>query len=151
MNEKVRLIRPAELEQLLALYQHLNQDDPLLAIDHVLIDHWNEILADPNLYYFVIEEEGVLISSCTLTVIKNITRSARPYALIENVICHPDHRKKGYARAVLHQAIYTAKERGCYKIMLMTGRKDEGTMIFYEKVGFKKGEKTAFIMRFDQE
>jgi len=31
--------------------------------------------------------------------------------------------------------------------MLMTGRKEESTLQFYEKAGFHKGEKTAFIIR----
>ncbi|MGE5403901.1 MAG: GNAT family N-acetyltransferase [Candidatus Saccharibacteria bacterium] len=151
MIENVRLIKANELERLLALYQFLNTDDPLLEVDHSLMVHWSEILRDPNLFYYVVEEDGRLIASCTLAVIKNLTRSARPYGLIENVICHPDYRKRGHARAVLDKAIETAQEKNCYKTMLMTGRKDEGTMIFYEKVGFKRGEKTAFIMRFDRE
>ncbi len=54
----------------------------------------------------------------------------------------------GYGRAVLRKAVATARENGCYKVMLMTGRKDEGTLTFYEKVGFERGMKTGFCIKF---
>lgn len=147
MVDHVRLIRRDELPQLLSLYTFLNPDDPLLSMDQRLEKHWNQILADPGLFYFVIEENSMLVSSCTMAIIKNLTRSARPYALIENVVTHPDHRKKGYGTAVLQKAIAVAREENCYKVMLMTSRKEESTLNFYEKAGFHAGEKTAFVVR----
>lgn len=147
MVDKVRLIKPDELEKLLALYRYLNPDDPLLEIDQNLKEQWERILSDPSLHYLVVEEDGNLISSCTLAIIKNLTRSARPYALIENVVTHPDYRKRGYGTGVLRKAVEIARLNNCYKVMLMTGRKEESTLRFYEKAGFHKGEKTAFIIR----
>ncbi|HEX3043736.1 MAG TPA: GNAT family N-acetyltransferase [Bacillota bacterium] len=147
MIKKVRLVKPHELEQLLALYRYLNPEDPLLTINPELEEHWQEIISDSAMHYLVIEEEGILISSCVLVIIKNLTRSARPYGLIENVVTHPDYRRKGYGTAVLKKAIEIAQALNCYKVMLMTGRKDESTLRFYEKAGFNRGEKTAFIIR----
>lgn len=149
MTARVRLLKRNELGELLDLYQYLNPDDPLLAADGKLQQHYDEILADPDYYYYVIGENGILVSSCCLTIIKNLTRSARPYALIENVVTHPNYRQRGYGTAILNKAVETAKERNCYKVMLMTGRKDEGVLRFYEKAGFNQGEKTGFIMRWD--
>lgn len=147
MIEKVRLIKYDELENLLALYEHLIPDDPKLKIDSTLKEHWNEILSNPCYFYLVIEENDMLVSSCNLTVIKNMTRSARPYGIIENVVTHPDYRNKGYGTAVLKRAIEIAKGKNCYKVILTTSRKDECTLSFYENAGFDKGEKTAFIVR----
>lgn len=147
MIEKVRFIKEIELEKLLTLYQYLNSDDPLLEINYHLKKLWAEILKDPNLYYFVIEEDGELISTCNLAIIKNLTRSARPYGIIENVVTHPDYRKKGFGTAVLQKAIEIARSRNCYKVMLSTSRKEESTLRFYEKTGFDKNEKTTFVVR----
>ncbi|MGE5397081.1 MAG: GNAT family N-acetyltransferase [Chitinophagales bacterium] len=148
MLEKVRLIRVDELENLLSLYNYLNHADPKLEINKALMEHWSSILSDPGLFYFVIEEDGMLVSSCSLAIIKNLTRSARPYGLIEQVVTHPNYRRRGYGTAVLRKAVETANENNCYKVMLMTSRKDEGTLNFYENAGFDKGEKTGFIIRF---
>ncbi len=147
MIEKVRLIKYNELEKLLSLYEYLVPDDPKLEINKALKGHWNEILSDLNHFYLVIEEDEMLVSSCNLAIIKNITRSARSYGLIENVVTHPDYRKKGYGTAILKKAVEIAQKNNCYKVMLMTSQKDESTLRFYEKAGFNRGEKTAFIVR----
>jgi Acetyltransferase (GNAT) family. len=144
---EVRLIKPAELEKLLSLYEHLDLDDLKLEIDQRLKKHWNEILSDPSLFYLVVEEDGMLVSSCNLAIIKNLTRAARPYGLIEQVVTHSDYRRKGYGTAVLKKAVEIAQEKNCYKVMLMTSNKDEGTFRFYEKAGFDGEEKTGFIVR----
>ncbi len=146
MIKKVRQIRYNELEGLLSLYEYLIPDDPKLKIDTTLKEHWNEILSDPNYFYLVIEEDDKLVCSCNLTIIKNLTRSARPYGIIENVVTHPDYRNKGYGTAVLKKSIQIAQENNCYKVVLTTSRKDKSTLKFYENAGFDMGEKTAFIV-----
>ena len=147
MMKKVRQIKQGELEGLLLLYEHLIPDDPKLKINTALKEHWDEIISDPGYFYFVIEEDDKLVCTCNLTIIKNLTRSARPYGIIENVVTHPDYRSKGYGTAVLKRAIEIAQENNCYKVVLTTSRKDESTLKFYENAGFDMGEKTAFIVR----
>lgn len=147
MSGNVRRIRADELKDLLALYKFLNQDDPELTIGESLKEQWEEIVSDPNSHYLVFEEDGRMVSSCVLTIIKNLTRSARSYGLIENVVTHPDYRERGYGTAVLKRATEIANENNCYKVMLMTSHKDEETLNFYRNAGFNDQEKTAFIVR----
>ncbi|HEX3028646.1 MAG TPA: GNAT family N-acetyltransferase, partial [Clostridia bacterium] len=64
-----------------------------------------------------------------------------------NVVTHKDYRKRGYGKAVLQKAIEAARERNCYKVMLMTSRKEESTLRFYEEAGFEKGTKTGFVYK----
>jgi len=108
---------------------------------------WKEVFNEPGRYYLVAEEDGLLVSSCTLMVIKNLTRGGRPFGFIENVVTHPDYRKKGYGTAILHKAVEISKENNCYKVVLLTGRKEESVHRFYEQAGFEKGLKTGYIMR----
>ncbi len=147
MIDKVRLIKKDELMSLLSLYKYLVPDDPELEIDQDLERYWDEILSDESLFYLVIEENGKIVSSCTLAVIKNITRSARPYGLIENVVTHPDYRNKGYGTAILRKAVNICQEKNCYKVMLLTSQKEEHIFRFYENAGFNREEKTGFIKR----
>lgn len=100
---------------------------------------------DQNHSIYVWEEAGKLLASCVLVLVPNLTREQRPYGLIENVITHPDHRRKGYAKKLLEHAKTAAAQAGCYKLMLMTGSKDEGVFRLYEEAGFNREDKTAFV------
>ncbi len=143
----VRQINENELDQLLALYKHLHPHDSPLPEKEELDELWSQIVANPMLHYFVIETTGQLVASCTLTVIPNLTRGTRPYALIENVVTHPSYRRQGLGTKILHAAQTCAWENNCYKIMLMTGSKRPETHCFYETAGFDRRAKTAFIIR----
>ena len=101
--------------------------------------------ADPKISCFGADLGGDLVSTGTLTIIPNLTRNARPYGLIENVVTHPDFRRQGIATELLRHALQTAWAQDCYKVMLLTGRKDEATLRFYEKCGFQAGVKTGFV------
>jgi len=143
----VREIRADELDALLELYKHLHaKDDPLPPREQVR-KVWEAMLVSPMMNCFVIEEDGRLASSCVLTVIPNLTRGARPYGLIENVVTHADYRRQGLGKAVLRHALEAAWREGCYKVMLLTGRKDPGVHRFYQGAGFEGGEKTGYIAR----
>lgn len=146
MAEIVRLIRYDELDKLLALYRLLHAQDPDAGNDSRLGALWDEIYNDPDLFYPVAEKDGEIVSSCTLAIVKNLTRGLRPYGIIENVITSPDFRKKGYGNRVLRMAVKIAREKNCYKVMLMTGSKKEDTIRFYEQAGFIRGVKTAFVI-----
>ena len=142
----VRLLRREELDSLLELYRVLHPGDPDARNDPRLMSLWEEISNNPYLFYPVVEVDGRIVSSCTLAIVKNLTRGLRPYGVIENVITHPDYRKKGYGTMVLRKAMDIAREKECYKVMLLTGQKDEDTLKFYEQAGFTRGIKTGFII-----
>lgn len=147
ITDKVRLIREDEIKHLLSLYHYLNLDDPALEVDENLKKLWKSIISHPDYFYLMVEEDGMLVSTCNLTIIKNLTRNAKPFGLIENVVTHPQYRNKGFGTAVLKKAVQIAREHGCYKVMLLTSQKDDATLNFYENAGFNPDEKTGFILR----
>lgn len=142
----VREVTEAELPALLHLYTHLNPNDPPLPLNEAA-EIWTPMVQDPNQCVYGAYWENELVATCTLIIIPNLTRGGRPYALIENVVTHSDHRRRGYATAVLRHALASAWERNCYKVMLLTGSKTEATLRFYENVGFQRGVKTGFVAR----
>lgn len=140
----IREARPDDLQALLRLYLHLHEqhipdNSPALAAA------WEQILHDPNHHLIVCEEAGQIVSSCVCVIIPNLTRGVRPYAFVENVVTHADHRGRGYATACLGHARQLALEAGCYKMMLLTGAKDPETLDFYRRAGYNSTDKTAFI------
>ena len=140
----VREAAPGELGELLALYLHLHEER--MPVERAPFERaWARILADEDHHVIVCERDGELAASCVCVVIPNLTRGARPYALVENVVTRADCRRRGCATACLARAVEIAREAGCYKIMLLTGAKDDATLDFYRRVGFNCADKTAFI------
>lgn len=133
-----------ELNELLELYTYLHE---LGVPEHNedLEKTWNTICNDENHHIIVCEVDGKIVSSCVCVIIPNLTRNIRPYAFIENVVTHTDYRGKGYATACLNYAKEIAQKANCYKIMLLTGSKNDRTLNFYKKAGYNSEDKTAFI------
>lgn len=145
---EIREIIKSDLEQLLELYTQLH-DNQIRKFDENLGSLWEKILSDENHHIIIGTVDNQIVSSCVVVIIPNLTHNQRPYALVENVITHIEHRNKGYATQLLHYAGGLAKKENCYKIMLMTGSKEESTLNFYEKAGYNKNDKTAFIQWLD--
>ena len=146
MDIKFRSINKVELPQLLELYTYLNPEDPPLD-EQTQQTVWEEILSNPKISCIVAADGDRLIASCTLIIVPNLTRASRPYGVIENVVTNPDYRHQGIGTRMLQYTLSLAWAQNCYKVMLMTGRKDESTLRFYEKAGFERGLKTAFLAK----
>ncbi len=140
----IREITPQDFEGLMHLYMQLH-DNPFPEITDEVLAVWHTICEDSNHHIIVAEEQGTIISSCVCVIIPNLTRGQRPYALIENVITDIAYRKQGYASACLDYAKAIAIQQNCYKMMLLTGAKQESTLQFYEQAGYNRNDKTAFI------
>ena len=56
-------------------------------------------------------------------------------------------RGEGWGRALLQHTLAHAWRERCYKVMLMTGRKDEHTLRFYEQAAFDRHSKQAFVAK----
>lgn len=140
----VREIYHTELKDLLELYLHLHEDSIPKMTEHVEAT-WDAIMEDRNHHIIVNEIDGRIVSSCVCVTILNLTRGIRPYAFIENVVTHAEFRGHGYATECLKYAQHIAESENCYKMMLLTGSKEESTLKFYEAAGYNSMDKTAFI------
>ena len=140
----VREVTKNDLNELLALYLHLHEEEIPQMTEH-LKNTWDMIIQDENHHIVVNEIDGKIVSSCVCVIIPNLTRGIRPYAFIENVVTQSDYRGKGYAKHCLNFAKEIAVKADCYKMMLLTGSKDEKTLKFYGSAGYNSSDKTAFI------
>ena len=140
----IREITKYDLPSLLLLYTQLH-DNSMPEASETLTQLWEQILADKNYHIVVADENNKIVSSCVLVLVPNLTHSQRPFAIVENVITDENYRKQGLASACLNYAKEIALSLNCYKIMLLSGSKQESAHRLYEKVGYNKNDKTAFI------
>ena len=147
MMGKVRQALTSDYSAVMKLMQKLNPDDSQsdTAISNSV---FSEILNSSNLQILLIENNEEVVGTCYLNIIPNLTRSARPYAVIENVVINPELHGCGFGKIIVKAAIQQAFDNDCYKVMLMTGR-DEGVRQFYEKCGMNSSSKSALIIRND--
>jgi GNAT superfamily N-acetyltransferase len=141
-----REARPGDFEDILRLYRQLNPDDPVLG-DGSDAAVFQEILSSPGLRLFVLELDGAVVATTYLNVIPNITRSAAPYAVIENVVVTESLRGKGLGKQIMAGTLQAAWDAGCYKAMLMTGSSKASTHAFYRSCGFSGTAKSAYLAR----
>ena len=146
---KVRKIKETELGKLLSLYEHLHDDDTKIDNDALEVI-WQKILNNDSLIYFVIGQDDLLVSSCNLTIILNLTRRAKAIGLIENVVTHSNYRNKGLGKLVIKTAVNFAKRKNCYKITLLSSSKRTGAHKFYETLGFSSDDKVGYVMKIDK-
>ena len=140
----IREAKKEDLQALLELYLYLHEKDVPQDSEY-LQKIWEQILTDPAHHIIVCEVEGKLVASCVCVIIPNLTRNIRPYAFVENVVTHADYRRRGYATECLHYAKEIAESANCYKMMLLTGAKEEATLQFYGSAGYNNADKIAFV------
>ena len=144
----VREIESTELNDLLTLYTHLHEST-VPEMSGLLKQTWETIMGDRNHHIIVNIVDGKMVSSCVCVIVPNLTRGIRPYALIENVVTHSNYRGMGHATACLDYAKAISAREHCYKMMLLTGSREDATLRFYEHAGYSRTEKTAFIQRLE--
>lgn len=140
----VREVKREDLKEILELYLCLHEE-AVPEQSEYLLRTWDQILEDGHHHLIVNEVEGQIVSSCVCVIIPNLTRNVRPYAFIENVVTHSDFRGRGLASECLNFARDLARKSNCYKMMLLTGSKEEKTLDFYRNAGYNSTDKTAFI------
>lgn len=140
----VREANQNDLDEILNLYLFLHEKEVPEESAH-LEKTWDKIMADEDHHLIVCEVNGKIVSSCVCVIIPNLTRNVRPYAFVENVVTHGEYRGCGYATECLAYAKKIAEQENCYKMMLLTGSKEEKTLAFYKNAGYNSSDKTAFI------
>ena len=137
---------PGDFEDVLRLYRQLHPGDPVLH-DGSDAAAFTQILGSPGLHLFVLEVDEVVVATTYLNLIPNLTRSASPYAVIENVVVDQAVRGTGLGKQIMADTLQAAWDAGCYKAMLQTGSRRASTHAFYRACGFSPDAKTAYLAR----
>lgn len=137
---------PGDLDGILRLYRQLQPEDPVLD-DGSDTAAFAQILRSPGLRLFVLDAGGAVVATAYLNIIPNLTRSASPYAVIENVVVEETLRGTGLGKQIMAGTLRAAWDAGCYKAMLQTGSRTPATHAFYRACGFSPDAKKAYLAR----
>jgi len=139
-----RQIIEGDLPGLMALYACLHRKEKQ-AEPAALEEAWSRIINNRDFFTcYIIEKDGMFIASASLSIIPNLTRQGRPYAVVENVITHPGFRRQGHGFEVMQAVIDHARMHNCYKIMLLSSVNRIEAHAFYDKLGFDRHAKQGF-------
>ena len=141
-----REARFGDFDAVVDLYRQMHPNDPELT-DGSDATAYEQILRSNGLHLFVLEVDGRVVATTYLNVIPNLTRSASPYAVIENVVVDEAVRGTGLGRQIMDATLQVAWDAGCYKAMLMTGSSEPAVHAFYLACGFSADAKTAYLAR----
>jgi GNAT superfamily N-acetyltransferase len=145
IESHVRKLDLPDLPELMRLYAQLSPHD-VSAPSEVLARTWTRITADPALVYVGVFLDETLVSTCHAALIANLTRSARPYALIEGVFTDATQRRRGFGALAMRSLLAYCWDAGCYKVMLMSGASRVGAHSFYDSLGFDRHAKQGFVI-----
>ncbi len=143
----IRKLDRGDLDALAGAYRELHAKDDPLPKRAELEQLWKDICADPRLIYIGAFKEPNLVATCNAAIVPNLTRGARPFAVIENVWTHPRFRRQGLGSAVLQELLSRCWDARCYKVMLLSAAHRGAAHEFYERNGFDKHLKQGFIIK----
>ena len=95
---QIRLAVRSDYDQLLDLLRQLNPTDP--EASEIELKVFEEIIESKHFDLVVADDEDIILGTCYINIIPNITRGGRPYAVIENVVTDSAHRRYGIGAKV---------------------------------------------------
>ena len=105
---------------------------------------WWNILDNPNIYYYVVEQYGKVVGVASLVVINKLLRGGNRMGIIEDVAVSKSAGSRGIGTMLIERLKDLAVEKGCYKVVLNCS---EDVVQFYKKCGFYEKE---IQMRWDR-
>ena len=126
-----------DLDRLLALYRALagEKRSALPGDAEQSRSVLERILDEPTRHLMVAELEGELAGTVDMVVVSNLTHRGMPWAAVENVVVAERFRRRGVASRLFARIIAIAREEGCCKLELVSGKHRTGAHAFYRSVG----------------
>ena len=106
---------------------------------------WQETLAHPSVHVFVSDDLDRIAGTCMLVVAPNLLRGGRRHGFLENVVTHPELRRRGHGKAEVKAALGHAWAADCHHDLMQSGKADPGVHAFYTRLGFRPGLRTAYV------
>jgi ribosomal-protein-alanine N-acetyltransferase len=128
---QIRQAHAGDLDALVGLESHFPTDRLSRA-------SFRRLLRRGRAQIWVCEHDGAVVGN-TVVLYRRGMDAARCYSLV----VHPDHRRRGIARALLQRAEAAAVTRGCRAMRLEVRPDNRAALGFYRENGYEVTEKIA--------
>lgn len=142
----IRQATESDLADIIKLLQGMDGDDKLDSGEALTI--WCKMNEYPYYKVFVVEENTLIIGTCSLIIIENLGHKGAKLAIAESMIVSQEYRGLGIGSKLMQFVMEMAREENCYKLMLSSNKKRLMAHRFYEQLGFEK-HGVSFIVEVD--
>ena len=94
------------------------------------------ILADPKVGKIYVAREGKKILGMASLLFTVSTAEGGRAALFEDLVVHPEQRRRGIASELLKYVVAQARAEGLVRLTLLTDMQNERAQALYRRVGF---------------
>ena len=94
------------------------------------------ILANPTIGRLFVAREGKRVVAMASLLYTVSTAEGGKAAWFEDLVVHPDERKRGIGEALLKHVVAQARAEGVLRITLLTDMQNERAQAMYRRVGF---------------
>ena len=94
------------------------------------------ILANPGIGKLFVAREGKRVIAMASLLYTVSTAEGGKAAWFEDLVVHPEERKRGIGEALLKQVVAQARADGVLRITLLTDMQNERAQAMYRRVGF---------------
>ena len=94
------------------------------------------ILGNPTIGKLFVAREGKRVVAMASLLYTVSTAEGGKAALFEDLVVHPDERKRGIGEALLKHVVEQARVDGVLRITLLTDMQNERAQAMYRRVGF---------------
>ena len=139
----IRIAQHSDFHGYVGLLQRC-QFSPVVRPRGLAMSIWDSLISQDYVRVIVAEKDGALVSTCTLIVCPNILRNGRSHGFLENVGTDPNFQAMGYGSGVVDFALDLAWSKGCFHVLMQSGRKDPYVDGFYRDRGFVPDLRTGY-------
>lgn len=133
----IRKAGPDDLPAMHSLLQEMHDQPPWLPEDQPrAAATWEAIVATENRAVLLAFDGAAAVGTVDVIVVPNLSRSASPWAAVENLVVAAQHRGRGLGRLLLNAAIEYAEKSGCYKVQLISAETRSVAHNLYDDSGF---------------
>ena len=126
----------ADLPQVLELLKGMDGEDGMDQGEALII--WRKMTEYPYFKTFVVEDNQLIIGTCSLIIIDNLGHKGAKLAVAESMIISQEYRGQGVGSRLMKFVMEKVKEENCYKLMLSSNKKRIEAHKFYEQLGFQQ-------------